>query len=301
MAGATPGGTMPPGPYDWLAVPGIGYRLAIPTPGIRFDVTRIRREHQETVGLLTVRVTFRGARTVADNILSSADFNCSGQRSRSERAKFLLERSRTDDIDWLGLLEDLCLRVLNAEDTGDPERPLQQVPMDDDGEAELQAAGLPVLRRHPTIWFGDGGCGKSYLALSAAVDLAQRGQSSTAIGGLPTNHRHRHRLVGPVQLDQLFYRQCDRPLIRDIGRIKEIVAARKSPTSSRLPRVRGRRRPGSRQRPPVISGLTGTRPDGGTLHQQAEQGDQKPFGSVLSSGARGLVSQTHRQNRPETD
>jgi hypothetical protein len=296
MAGPTPGGTMPSGPHDWHAVPGIGYRLSLPQSGIRFDVTRIRREHQETIGLLTVRVTFRGAQTVADNIVSSADFNCSGQRSRSERAKFLRERTRAEDIDWVGLLEELCLQVLSAEDQGDPERPLEQVPIDDELESEMDAGGLPVLRRHPTIWFGDGGCGKSYLALSAAVDLAQRGERvlycDWEFAG--DDHRRRlHRLAGPVpHLEQLFYRRCDRPFVRDVGRLKEIVAHRR--ITFLICDSLGFAAEGAPESAEAATGyFRALRELGqmGSLHlahiSKAEQGDQKPFGSVFwANGAR---------------
>lgn len=287
----------PEGIHDWEAVPGVGYRLSLPALGIRFDVTRIRRDHQETVALLTVRVTFRGARTVADNILSSADFNCSGQRSRSERAKFLRERSRAEDLDWIGFLEELCLRVLNAEDTGDPERPLEQVPMETDLESEMEAGGLPVLRRHPTIWFGDGGCGKSYLALYAAVDLAQRGEHvlycDWEFAG--EDHRRRlHRICGPIpNLGNLFYRRCDRPLVRDIGRLKEICATRK--ITYLVCDSLGFAAEGAPEAAEAATGyFRALRELGqmGSLHlahiSKAEQGDQKPFGSVFwANGARG--------------
>lgn len=281
---------------DWQAVPGVGYRFEIPALGIRFDVTRVRRDHQETVGLLTVRAMFRGARTVSDNIVSSADFNCSGQRSRTERAKFLLERSRADDIDWVGWLEELCLRVLDAEDVGEAERPLELVPIPDEQEAELDAGGLPVLRRHPTIWFGDGGCGKSYLALYAAVDLVQRGERvlycDWEFAG--EDHRRRlHRLVGPVPgLTNLFYRRCDRPLVRDIGRLKEIVAARK--ITFLICDSLGFAAEGAPEAAEAATGYFRALRELGTLGSlhlahisKAEQGDQKPFGSVFwANGAR---------------
>lgn len=294
MTVGTTGATPPP---DWLAVPGIGYRFTIPAYGIRFDLTRVRRDHQETVGLLTVRVSFRGARTVADNILSSADFNCSGQRSRSERAKFLLERSRSQDtIDWIGLLEELCLRVLDAEELGEPEQVLQQVPLSDDSDAELDAGGLPVLRRHPTIWFGDGGCGKSYLALYAAVDLAQRGEQvlycDWEFAG--EDHRRRlHRLAGPVPaVPSLLYRRCDRPLVRDIARLKEIVHARR--ITFLVCDSLGFAADGAPEAAEAATGyFRALRELGplGSLHlahiSKAEQGDQKPFGSVFwANGAR---------------
>jgi hypothetical protein len=294
MASIVVGGTLPT--CDWSAVPGVGYRLSCPDVGIRCDLTRVRRDRQETVGLLTVRCSFRGARTVGDGIVSSADFNCSGQRARSERAKFLAERSRADDIDWIGVLEQLCLRVLEAEDVGEPERPLEDVPLSDDREAEIEPGGLPMLRRHPTIWFGDGGCGKSYLALYAALHLLLQGERvlfcDWEFAG--EDHRRRlHRLAGPVpDAAHLFYRRCDRPLVRDVSRVKEIIAARK--ITFLICDSLGFAAEGAPEAAEAATGyFRAVRELGplGSLHlahiSKAEQGDQKPFGSVFwANGAR---------------
>lgn len=280
-------------PRDWVVVPGVGYRLVITEYGIRFDLSRVRRDHHETIGLLTVRVSFRGARTVADDILSSADFNCSSQRARSERAKFLRERSNTrddDQLDWIGLLEDLCLRVLQAEEAGEAEQPLESVAMSDTDDAELSAGDLPLLRRHPTIWFGDGGCGKSYLALYAATALVQQGARVLYCDWEFSGEDHRrrlHRLVGPVPgLSELLYRRCDRPLVRDVARIKEIIAARK--VTYLICDSLGFAAEGAPEAAEAATGyFRAVREFGalGSLHlahiSKAEQGDQKPFGSVF--------------------
>ena len=60
---------------EWTCKRGLGYELAIPEIGVSFTVTRLRTVRDELFGLLTVRANFRGAQTVADDILSSADFN----------------------------------------------------------------------------------------------------------------------------------------------------------------------------------------------------------------------------------
>lgn len=286
------------GNREWNAKPGIGYDFLIPDIGVYITLTRIRRDKNETIGLLTVKVTFRGARTVVDGMLSSADFNCSSLRSRKERANHLSERSRADDIDWYGILEELCLRVLAAEEEGEPERPLEQVPMTIDGHVELSAAGLPLLRRHPSIWFGDGGAAKSYLALYAGIDLAQHGENVLYLDWefSGEEHRHRmHRILGPKpDLLNLYYRRCDRPLSREITRIRDIVLKRKitfiicdsigfaadgTPESAEAATNYYR---ALRELGPI-----------GSLHlahiSKAEQGDQKPFGSVFwSNGARNI-------------
>lgn len=220
------------GARNWVAKPGISYDLLIPDIGVYLTLSRIRREKNETIGLLTVRVSFRGARTVESGLLSSADFNCSSLRARTERAKHLHERGRADDLDWIGLLEELCLRVLATEEEGETELPLEQVPLSANHDSELLAGGMPLLRRLPSIWFGDGGAAKSYLALYAAADLAQRGERVLYLDWEFSGEEHRqrlHRLVGPQPglHEHLFYRRCDRPLARDTMRIREIVVKRK--------------------------------------------------------------------------
>lgn len=216
---------------NWLTRPGIGYQLEIVDKQIRFDLTRVRRDHHETIGLLTVRVMFRGAKVINDNIISSADMNCSSDRARSERTKHLKERARTEDeLDWRGLLEEFCLRVLEEEEDHSPEQVLKDVPVTE-GEIETFAAGLPILRRHPTIWFGDGGCGKSFLALYAAIDLAQQGRRVLYLDWELAGEDHRRRmqsLLGPVpgNVEHLYYLRCDQPFVRLAGKIRGICERR---------------------------------------------------------------------------
>jgi len=52
--------------------------------------------------------------------LSIADFNLSSARARQDRAKLLSLRANTGDLDWVGLVEEFCQRVLQAERTGQP-------------------------------------------------------------------------------------------------------------------------------------------------------------------------------------
>lgn len=270
--------------------------MAIPDIGVYLDLTRVRRDKHETMGLLRVRVSYRGARTIYDGLISSADFNCSSLRARNERAKHLHERGRADEIDWFGLLEELCFRVLECEEKGEEEQPLENVPMSEEQDAEITAGGLPLLRRHPTIWFGDGGSAKSYLALFAAVDLVQAGHRVLYCDWEFSGEDHRrrlHRFIGPKpDLPNLLYRRCDRALARDIGRLKGIISRRKitflicdsigfaadgTPESAEAATNYYK---ALRELGPI-----------GSLHlahiSKAEQGDQKPFGSVFwANGAR---------------
>jgi hypothetical protein len=87
------------------------YRLSIPGIGVSLEIDRLRREHHELVGELSVRCELPGARTVGGN-LSIADFNFSSARARTDRAKFLAARANVKEIDWTALLEEFAQRVL---------------------------------------------------------------------------------------------------------------------------------------------------------------------------------------------
>lgn len=282
---------------DWTVVPGVGYQLKITDLGIQFDCTRVRSRYEEMHGLLTVRANFRGARVISDSIISSADFNISSLKSRQDRAKHLHERASADSIDWLGLLEDLCLRVLHHEERGHPEMALEDIPCDMERMPEISAGTLPLLRSHPTIWFGDGAAGKSLLALFAAIDLAQSGHKVLYCDWELDGESHAQRLrrfVGPVPglRDNLIYRRCERSFQREALQIRDIISKRK--ITYLICDSIGFAAEGAPESAEAATGYFGAlRQCGeiGSLHlahmNRSEQGDQKPFGSIFwHAGAR---------------
>ncbi len=217
---------------EWTCKRGLGYELKINEVGVTFTLTRVRPQREEMFGLLTVRADFKGAATIADNILSSADFNISSLRARTERAKHLHERAKAPEIDWLLLLEEMCLRTLHAEEDSGSEILLTDMPsvQNDRGNA-FDIAGLPLIRSQPTIWFGDGGCGKSYLSLYAGIALAQEhGEKVLYCDWECTGDDHRRRLdriLGTTaKVPTLWYQRCERSLVKMADRLKEIIARR---------------------------------------------------------------------------
>src|SRR5438046_5396608 len=142
------------------------YRLEIPAHGIVLEAERLRRDHNELIGELTVRCTLPNARTV-NGALSTGDFNFSSVRVRQDRAKLFAQRAATNgSVDWFSLLEDFCQKVFEAERIGEPGVDLRTLPRPDMDEIEVE--GLVFPRRHPSIIFGDGGSAKSYTALFLA-------------------------------------------------------------------------------------------------------------------------------------
>jgi AAA domain len=269
------------------------YRWTLMPPSIVFELRRVHRDHQELKGELSVACDIPGARTVA-GVLSTGDLNLSSARAKADRAKLLADRARTGDaIDWTAYVEEFCLHVFQADGAGTPPLQLHEAPLPEP-DALLDVAGLRLLKYHPTILFGDGGTGKSYLALYVLGQLAA--------GGLPVLYldweldasEHRARLErlypdGPPTL--ITYLHCVGPLVHELDRIRDVIDAH------RIRYVLIDSVGFACDGPPEASEsalkyLRATRSLGvGSLHlahvSKADTGDQKPFGSAFwANGAR---------------
>jgi len=139
-----------------LATIGIG--LSCLAKGI---TSRRKRSELEE---LSVSCDLPGARPDRLRNLKVADFNLSSARAQSERAKLPSGRAKAHDLDWPGLVEEFCRRILRADRNGQPAVDVREFtrPTADD---DIEVGGFYLPRRHPTIVFGDGGASKSYTAL----------------------------------------------------------------------------------------------------------------------------------------
>jgi hypothetical protein len=268
------------------------YRFALDGFGLEFTVDRLRRRFDELVGELTVCCDLPGARTSGDSILSVADFNLSSLRAREERARYLAKRAQADEIDWAGLLEEFVQRVQRAERTGQPAVSLRTLPRPTPDTA-IEIEGLALLERHPTIWFGDGGVGKSLLGLYIAGRLAQRGIRTALFDWELAAEDHRERLeqmFGPNMPDVLYVR-CTRPLVHEAERLRRIARDEEIvfPIYDSIAFAC--------DGPPEAAEVAGRyfqavrQIGGGSLHlahvSRAAEADQKPFGSTFwHNGAR---------------
>lgn len=219
----------PPHPDDWgkreFHTTGFAaYRLSVPKANLTFDVSRLRREREELIGELTVRMDMAGARTV-EGILSSGDFNLSSVQARSTRAKHLAARAVTsNDMDWEGWLSELCMKVITAERTGDPVSLLGDIePTTDLSEFDLHGWTLP--RSQPAILFGDGGSAKSLLGLWVAGEMAMAGRRVMYVDWEADGSEHRGRLekLYPHGIPPVIYARCERPLVTEIDRLRNVA------------------------------------------------------------------------------
>lgn len=222
-------------PWTFTRIPG-GYESKCPDLGITITADDITRRKDEMVALLCVRSTMIGLRTVEDDILKIGTLNFLAPTSRVTWAKSLRLAcpGEAQSLDWETYLERFVSQVIKAERMGDPMVELADVELSHGNRYLIP--GL-VSAEETTIWFGDGGSMKSYLALAAGATISAGTQSFMGI--LPTERRnvgyvdwewgaqaHRRRL-GRLAVDgrmpKLSYIRCDRPLTAEVPRLQRLV------------------------------------------------------------------------------
>ena len=260
-------------------------RYRLKAGAITIEVDRLRRVRDELVGELSVWVN--------DQSLSIADFYLSSLRARSERARLLAQRCR-EKVDWLGLLETFCQRVIAAERAGEAAVDLRTVPLPT-SEPGISIEGLYLLRNHATIIFGDGGTAKSYLGLYLAGRLAEEGLRVGFFDWELGAEDHRVRLgkLFPDGMPLVTYARCKLPLFHEVDRLRRI--ARENRLDYAVYDSVSFACDGPPESAEVANRYTrATRLIGiGSLHtahiSKAEGGDQKPFGSTFwFNGARAV-------------
>ena len=204
------------------------YEMTVPTLGLIFEVDRLRRKWDELVGELTVRCDIAGARAGRNGIISSADLSFSNQRARSERARYLTKRAKTekDDLDFDVLLDDFVLRVLDAERTGAPAVVLRDLPRPE-GATSHRVEGIELFPRHPVIWFADGGTLKSYLASYVGGRLER--DHGLRVGYFDweldaEDHRLRLEQIFGADMPRLIYVRCRKPLVHEVDHLQRVIA-----------------------------------------------------------------------------
>lgn len=199
------------------------FTLSVLDGALRFELDRVRIERGDIWGTLTVRTTLNGARTY-NGVLSAGSINVSSVDTRQRRARQFHELARAPQIDFLRLIESFAYRVHDAVRIGEPAVNLRDVapagPID-----SLDVQGIQVLDKHPIFMFGDGGCGKSLLALWLAGELVRRGLTVLYVDWELSAEDHRSRLdrLFGADVPAVLYARCARPMTAEVDRIRRIV------------------------------------------------------------------------------
>lgn len=204
---------------------------------LEFDMLTTDRRTGETHAELSVFLTDPATTTLFDPLfgaqLHRARVNLLSTSGRVTLAKHLKERDPAAH-DWPAMLEEAMQRVLSLYRVGEPALLLRDAP-------EPPAAGVPLVppilaADGSTIFFGDGGTSKSYLALALAASLHS---GRPIIDGLPPSttrrvgyldwewsaHVHRKRLARLCgdDLPDLVYVPCRLPLREERDRLRRII------------------------------------------------------------------------------
>lgn len=204
--------------YSWAA-----YGVAVAFRGLRADGDALTAEITVTADLPGVPAHLHGP--VKFNLLSSP--------TRVQLVKHLNERLQ---LNWADLIETACRLAIESNREGEPAILLSEAPPAPESVFALEPL---ILSDAPTVWFGDGGVGKSMLALAAACTLA--GHNVAMPFRATRQHRvlyldwewdgwvHRDRmrlLLGRTAADSesnIYYRRMASPMHDQTGQIIDLV------------------------------------------------------------------------------
>lgn len=208
----------------FLPMPDGRYLLKAAHLGMVFEADRLRWDRQELRCELTVRCELGGA-AVHEGILTSGSFNMSYLGARRDQARYVAGRAKVSESDVSAVLDELCQRVLSAERVGKPAVLLHTLPRPTPDDV-LDVDGLVLPSRHPSILFGDGGCGKSYIALLVLGVLAKRGHHVMYADWELDGQDHRDRLerLFGADMPHIHHVRCERPISAEADRLRRLVA-----------------------------------------------------------------------------
>ena len=139
---------------------GLGYAAAIVSEGIAISVTHLRESRSELHGEMTVERAPEGH-------LMRERLNLTSSAARARSARYLAGRS--GGVDWVGILEEFCLRALDQHRTGEPVERIGRRPRSADAPRLID----PLLPLGADVQlYGPQGSMKSTLARALAIEAA---------------------------------------------------------------------------------------------------------------------------------
>jgi len=206
-----------------------------------FDIkVMARRLHQHKAGHVTGEISIMTGLPAYPDPLHQAILNFSSTNTRAQLAKEMIRKYETLQVNWDLVLEQLCSLTLKAWREGDPIIELWP------GTKYKKPSYLlePFLfLNKPTIIFGEGGQGKSLIALLLSMTLSLPWTDNPLglkINGLkPTNilyldyetdrdeklwNMARFTRGLGIGNTSIYYRRCSLPFVDDIDWIREAIS-----------------------------------------------------------------------------
>ena len=212
------------------------YRSEWPSPTfVRVDIDHVHQSTRDGEITAEARI-ISTAPPPLSGLIHQARFTLTGTRSRADLARHCATRTPGQDIDWPGLIEWASVKTIAAFRQGEPPVYLTDATRPDDDGYLVPPL---VLGRLPTVWFGDGGTGKSLLALAAGISVHT---GENVLGAPPSALRkvaifdwemdaweHRKRLAAicgnlGVAPPKILYVPCRAAIWDDLDRLRRVVA-----------------------------------------------------------------------------
>jgi len=142
----------------------LGFRYCWDALGVSIDLQYISAERGAMFAELMVLSELPGT---PKRLHGPVRFNMMNTGSRERIAQFL---SRRLPLDWTEVLEQTCRLEVERYRAGEPAMKLREAVKPTGGQFAIPPL---ILADGPTIWFADGGVGKSIMALAAALALSR--------------------------------------------------------------------------------------------------------------------------------
>ena len=204
----------------------------------------VSRIHDHKDGRLTAEISLKTDQEGIPPHILHTSLNLLASRGKSSLAKELEERyPLPQKSQWAVLVEQLTTMSLTAHREGEPVKEVWPVPSDDPiPQAPFLVRPL-LYEGKPNMLFGEGGTGKSLLALALAL-ICRLPYKDNPLGLEPKkaipfyldyegDEAEFNRRLSLLQRGfeipptPIFYRECTLPFIDDIDRIEAIVAENK--------------------------------------------------------------------------
>lgn len=210
-----------------------GYRFFWPLENVQITVKRLSDDRRNQTTSAEIRV--ESLDPAAKGHVHQSRINLTSTQAKAGLAKKLKEYN--EGIGWDNIVEALCFQTLEMHRQGEPLQMIGDAPLSGGTKYRL----WPVCPESmPALIFGEGGTGKSFLALMAAI-LVQTGHRYAGLR--PTqgnvlyldyetsaetqNERVRAICAGmKMEPVQIAYRYCYHPLAEDIETIQDMVHER---------------------------------------------------------------------------
>jgi len=197
---------------------------------IAVDVRGVSRSKTAILAELGITLSLPG---LPETVKAPSVLNLVSQRERDGLAQSL--RRQVPEIDWDYRVDALCRLVLESYRRGDPAILLRDARRTG---GETYAIKPLLLADAPTVWFADGGTGKSLLALAAACAMAGHDVFGGMCAARPRRvlyldwewddwqhaERLRQLLGEDVDVADILYRRCNGSMADEVEAIRQTVA-----------------------------------------------------------------------------